>query len=366
MPAPGRWERCVEHRKADVGAFFRDYFGDSHGRVGLVATAGFDFRSLIVTELLASVTKNVDAVFVREERPSPEAGLVAMANKNLDRLQATYSTHHLVSINVFGDGNAVVGGRAIVARLQELGASMIQGWSDVVIDASAFSIGISFPLIKFFLEQAARGNPRNVHVVIAASPTTDDSIVPIPSDFMTLAHGFAGGLSLFEANSAAKLWLPQLALGRSAMLSTIYSAINPDDVCPILPFPAEDPRAADRLIEHYLSEFESGWEVDARDIVYAAENDPKDLYRTLLRLHELRTVVFEDIGGSVMVLSPLGSKAMALGVLMAAYELELSVAYVESEGFDSATVPLDTPTPEVIHLWLAGDVYAANATPDRD
>jgi hypothetical protein len=75
--------------------------------------------------------------------------------------------------------------------------------------------------------------------------------------------------------------------------------------------------------------------------------------------------VFEDIGGSVMVLSPLGSKAMSLAALMAAYELELSVAYVESEGFDSATLPLDAPTPELIHLWLAGDVYPAEATPAR-
>jgi len=175
---------------------------------------------------------------------------------------------------------------------------------------------------------------------------------------MTPAHGFAGGLSLFEVNRAAKLWLPQLALDRSAMLATIYSTVNPDDVCPILPFPAQDPRTADRLIEHYLEQFESTWEVDARDIVYAAENDPKDLYRTLIRLHHLRTDVFKDVGGSVMVLSPLGSRAMALGSLMAAYELDLTVAYVESEGFDSATVPRSAPEPELVHLWLAGDVYA--------
>ncbi len=357
MPEPGRWERCVEHRDSGVKQFFRDYFGSSRGRMGLIAAAGFDPRSCIVTELLASVTHNVDAIFIREERPAPDSSLVAMADQNLGRLQAACSNHQVIGVDIF-DGSAVVGGRVIATRLNERRASVIEGWTDVVIDASAFSVGISFPLIKFFLEQAARDTPRNVHVVIAASSVMDNSVVHIASDFMTPAHGFAGGLSLFEVNRAAKLWLPQLALDRSAMLATIYSTVNPDDVCPILPFPAQDPRTADRLIEHYLEQFESTWEVDARDIVYAAENDPKDLYRTLIRLHHLRTDVFKDVGGSVMVLSPLGSRAMALGSLMAAYELDLTVAYVESEGFDSATVPRSAPEPELVHLWLAGDVYA--------
>jgi hypothetical protein len=145
------------------------------------------------------------------------------------------------------------------------------------------------------------------------------------------------------------------------MLETIYRTINPDDVCPILPFPSHDPRAGDSLIAHYLDEFQSGWEVDGRDIIYAGENDPQDLYRTLRRLHELRRSVFQETGGSVVILSPMGNKALAIGALMAAYELEFAVAYVESEGYNPENVRVAADqgrAPELIHLWLAGDVYA--------
>ena len=58
------------------------------------------------------------------------------------------------------------------------------------------------------------------------------------------------------------------------MLDRIYQFVNPDDVCPILPFPAADPRRPDRLIEEYAAEMQSVWEVEPRDVVYADEKNP--------------------------------------------------------------------------------------------
>jgi len=349
----------VEHRDNGVGQFFLDYLRTGQRKpVGLVAAAGFDARSCVMTELLARASKDIDAIFIREERPAPDASLVERAHKNVATLQSALPRNQTISVEVFGEGSAVVGGRTVASKLRSLYEPLIKGWTDVFIDATAFSVGIGFPLIKFFLEQSARGTPRNVHVLIAADSATDDAVAPIASDSMTIVHGFGAGLSLYEAGQVAKLWLPQLAPKRAPMLDTIYRAINPDDVCPILPFPARRPRVSDELIRQYMTEFESTWEVDARDIVYSAENDPKDLYRTLVRMHKLWRSVFQDIGGSTLILSPLGSKAMALGALMAAYELNLAVTYVESEGFDSATVPsAPVDSLELIHLWLAGDVY---------
>jgi hypothetical protein len=75
-----------------------------------------------------------------------------------------------------------------------------------------------------------------------------------------------------------------------------------------------------------LEELEAGWEVDTRNIVYADEADPLDLYRTILRLDDLRKPVFKEVGGSLLVLSPLGSKIMALGALMGALERNLPVS----------------------------------------
>lgn len=89
---------------------------------------------------------------------------------------------------------------------------------------------------------------------------------------------------------------------------------------PNLAFSGPRPRLGDMLAEEYIVEFESAWKVDARDVVYADEQDPLHLYRTILRLDDLRKPVFRDAGGSILILSPLGTKVMSLGALMAALE----------------------------------------------
>ena len=61
----------------------------------------------------------------------------------------------------------------------------------------------------------------------------------------------------------------------------------------------------------------------------------------------------------MLILSPLGSKVTALGALMAALERDLPVAYLESIGYElSGTVPKEVDKPNLIHIWLEGDVYS--------
>ena len=167
-----------------------------------------------------------------------------------------------------------------------------------------------------------------------------------------------GGSTLDGLAAAAKLWLPQLAAGRRSALGRLYDFVAPHDTCPILPFPASNPRLGDALAEEYIVELESTWAVDTRNIVYADESDPLDLYRTILRLDDRRKPVFAGAGGSLLVLSPLGSKVMALGALMAALERDLPVAHLEPIGYTlQASVPDGASS--LVHIWLEGDVYPA-------
>ena len=138
----------------------------------------------------------------------------------------------------------------------------------------------------------------------------------------------------------------------------LHGFVNPHDTCPILPFPASNPRLGDELANDFLLEFENAWSVDTRNIVYAAEDDPLDLYRTILRLDDLRRPVFEEFGGSQLVLSPVGSKIMGLGALMAALERDLPVAYLEAIGYNFKDAqPAEHSCPFLVHIWLEGDVY---------
>ena len=86
--------------------------------------------------------------------------------------------------------------------------------------------------------------------------------------------------------------------------------------------------------------------------------DPLDLYRTILGLDDLRQSVFAETGGSMLILSPLGSKVMALGALMAALERDLPIAHLESIGYElQKSVPEAIDQPNLIHVWLEGEAY---------
>lgn len=337
-------------------SFVQNYFKDPARKVLFVAGAGFDPRSAVVARELASVCEKISAFLIRENRPNPAQNLMRRAETNVSALVETFTRREVVPIEIFGPDGAVVGGRNVVAALNR---QEFSGVSDVVIDISALSVGTSFPLIKYLVERVLGGKgPTNVHVFVAHEPSLDAAIVPVASDVPGHVHGFRGASTLSQAATAAKLWLPQLARDRRGTLIRLHDFVAPHDTCPILPFPASNPRLGDELANEFLSEFENTWSVDTRNILYASEDDPLDLYRTILKLDDLRRPVFEEFGGSLLVLSPVGSKIMALGALMAALERDLPVAYLEAIGYNFADAhPAEGGPPFLVHIWLEGEVY---------
>lgn len=356
MARQRRWDPCIAHRDEEVGVFIDEYFATEGRSVLLIGGAGFDPRSTVVARRLSATGVTLRALFLQERRPDPDPQLVERATANAEALTGLIADSSVEAVDIFGPDNAVIGGRNMVRVLNGIA---YDGVTDVIVDTSALSIGTSFPIIRFLVELSEkRDGPTNVHVFVAHDPELDASIQAIPSDKPDYIHGFKGASTLDGYAAAAKLWLPQLAAGRVGSLNRLHNFVQPHDTCPILPFPATNPRLGDILAEEFMTELESGWEVDTRALVYAAEEDPIDLYRTILRLDDLRKPVFQGVGGSLLVLSPLGSKVMALGALMAALERDLPVAHLESIGYDlQGAIPTDSEEPNLVHIWLEGDVY---------
>jgi hypothetical protein len=229
--------------------------------------------------------------------------------------------------------------------------------TDVVVDISALSVGTSFPMVRYLYEQATRTKLAvNLHLLVSSDPSLDESIKPVAGDTVGFVHGFRGRWALDATSTAAKLWLPQLARGRNSALQRIHDFIGPHETCPIVPFPSARPRLADDLLESFIAEVENAWQVDTRNLLHASESDPLDLYRTICRIDDLRTPVFAETGGSLLILSPMGSKILALGALMAALERDLPVAYLEAIAYEMGPVAAPA-SPQFLHLWLAGDIY---------
>jgi len=355
-----RWERAIDHHGEEVPEFVRDYFGREDRSVLLVVGAGFDPRSTHVARLLAEVLgERLKALLIREERARPDPALLALGERNLSALQHLIPSHSMAQIEIFAPDDAMIGGREAVGALRTM---PLDGRTDVVVDMSALSIGVSFPLVRALLERiTSRHTAVNLHVIASANAEIDDLIIPSGSEAFDTVHGFRGRWKLHETHEAAKLWLPQLARGQGPTLQRIHDQIEPDETAPILPFPARRPRRGDDLLDEFSREVLLAWDVDPRNLVYADEDNPLDLYRTVLQIDDARQPVFREVGGSLLFLSPTGSKALGIGTMMAAIERDFPVAYVEASGYQVDVASLERLTePEgtLVHVWLHGEAYA--------
>lgn len=358
-----RWDRCIVQRGSEVDTFLRDFLAAPERQLFVIAGGGFDPRSTVLGEALAKLRKaEIEALIIREERPGAGSELRKRADENCAHLCQLLPRARVVSIHVFADDTAVIGGREIV---RELNGVDFSGITDVLLDVSALSTGVFFPAASF-LYTSAQACGFNLHLFVTEEPAVDHGIVGYACDTPGPVHGFKGALGLEKSRDAAKLWLPQLVPGRSKTLDRIYRYLTPDDVCPILPFPASDPRLPDLLVDEYRELLIDGWGVDFRHCFYAAENDPLDLYRTILRIEHTRRRVFSEAGGSLVTISPTGSKILSIGALLAALEKDLPVVLIESVAYE---VQLDTfersvsalRAQHLVHVWISGEAYHSHA-----
>lgn len=352
-----RWDPCISHRDDHARQFIADYFSQADRQALLVCGAGFDPRATATATLLnAAAGGRLQAHLIREHRPRPEPALLKAADANQAALQALVPRHQVHQVDIFSaDEKTVVAGKRIV---QTFGALPLDGVTDIVVDLSALSTGISFPLIRYLISRAdATAGFPNVHVLVSTSPPTDDAVRAELMDQHQIVPGFGEELMLAGVRRH-RLWLPQLGKRAAAALDLIQARMQFEEICPILPFPARSPRAVEELVEAYRVQLSETWVVDDRDLLYAAEDDPLDLYRTILRIDTLRGATFQIEGGSLTVLSPLGTKAMALGALLAALERDLPIIYVEAQRYKMVSAPAAQPD-GLIHLWLTGQAYPA-------
>jgi hypothetical protein len=182
-----------------------------------------------------------------------------------------------------------------------------------------------------------------------------------PASQAQAVRGFAGPSS-FQAMPIARIWLPQLGRGRVETLRKIRATHDSVyKVCPVVPFPARNPRRADELLPEYQPALVDEWKVDARDYIYVSEKNPLDCYRTISTLKKRYDKTVDEVFFPQIILSPLGSRVIAAGAMMAAVEHGLSVHYVETLRYEFKTSALSAQPQDkdmIVHIWLHGPVYA--------
>lgn len=352
-----KYRDYIWHLEDEASGFIEEYF-TADKKVLFIGSIGFDPRTFkIYQELNKSAADSVYPVFIREERELVSEPLKASADANFEYLSKLLGHKlDLHRIAIFADDRAVVGGRRIAEFARSIDLST---YTDIVIDISSMSRGIFFPLIlclRQLIEAQATG--QSLHVFVIDHPELDYSYLPQYEDRPDYMHGFDGGVQKVGTGNSIKLWLPQLAPQRKPIYESLYAFINPTDVCPILPFPGTKAKRVDDLAFEYQEQMAT-WNTELQNIFLASESDPLDLYHTVQRVHNSRKNLFKDIYNTFTVLSPLGTKVSTIGGMLAAMDLELPVAYVETAGYHcQSELPASDDGGRLVHVWVDGPVYS--------
>jgi hypothetical protein len=100
-----------------------------------------------------------------------------------------------MDVSIFSaDESTVIGGREAV---RQLNAVDLTGVTDILLDMSALSIGVSFPLASLLFQRAKeRPDFPNVHIMATASAATDDSVTSELLDRYQMVLGFSADWEL--------------------------------------------------------------------------------------------------------------------------------------------------------------------------
>lgn len=357
------WENCLTHFDDGVYEFIDDYFSQTSRHCVLVAGAGFDPRTKrIAQRLSAAMGPRVHGFFIREERGDPAINLQKLADENESQLKDVIANAKIAHIQIFSaDDQAPIGGHGVRTALEKY--DWPEEVTDIVLDMSALSTGVGFPLAKLLLERAEANPSVSLHVMVVSNPELDDRIVGEPSPQVQSVRGYSGPSGGYETLPVARIWLPQLGRGRVETLRRIRNTLDSVyKVCPVVPFPARNPRRADELLAEYQGQLLNEWQVDARDLIYVSERNPLDCYRTISTLKSRYDRTVDGVFFPQLILSPFGSKVIAVGAMMAAIEHDLSVQYVETLRYEFESIGTkvsDAPPDMAVHVWLHGPVYGS-------
>ena len=82
-----------------------------------------------------------------------------------------------------------------------------------------------------------RGFEAEIQVVVCENPELDAAIEDQGVADAGPVGGFTDGLRYDSLPSGTRIWAPVIGEGAGAALEAVFTFLEPDEVCPVLPFP---------------------------------------------------------------------------------------------------------------------------------
>ncbi|MFB2891714.1 hypothetical protein ACE1CI_02100 [Aerosakkonemataceae cyanobacterium BLCC-F50] len=373
-----RWENYLMKHGKEFITFWEELLSERERNLLFVLGLGFDPRMCQGLETILKVggrgKRTCLLIEFDEGANSPSkdyADLVQVNFQTLNKLldgRGSIKRHPLQMWS--NNGQLGLGSQAykVFKNLEDLAE-----FTDVIVDISAIPKGIYLSIIAKLLaliDFSLKDNyPHyvkipNLHVLVSENISLDRRIQQQGLDEKaTYLHGFSGDIGREGTPNVTKIWFPVLGEGKITQLRRIHDYLDrPSEICPVIPSPSINPRRGDTLLlQEYRSLLFDELKVEPRNIIYASEQNPFEAYRQLYRTIFQYSTALEVLGGCNAFISPLSSKLLSIGSLLAAYEIKqdfpVGIIHVESRGYQMLSPEEKDNESELFTLWLAGECY---------
>ncbi len=343
--------------------FWAQRLKEDSASVCVITGIGFDPRCVVGIERILTVcdSTRVAVVGLRLNVPSetnePSRVRNKLAELNEQKVLACPAKKLGTGQIHLQDGSRFpVGGPTAVEFVASL-LPELSKYKHVVVDISGLPRSIFYPAVAFLCSRSDLGLIQNLHVVVTEDEHLDSSITL--SEF-----GDADYIHTFRmAGNKKAVWVPVLNNDERDRVLKIFNLLKENcvEICPILPFPAKSLRRADDILINNSEVLFQELDVLSTNILLCDESNPFDIYRKILGLHDYYVEKLSGLMGDVTtVVSPLSSKLLSLGMLLAAIERKLPVSYVEAGLYQPPVDEIQRYIPDLdqtLEIWLTGEPY---------
>lgn len=333
----------------------------------LILGLGFDGRCLVTLKALASckLGDRLGCLALRlVSRPSfGKSGelINKLGQSNSEEFSKirSYRSEGVFETETHDNEGHYIGGRKALSILAT-NSAILGKYTDIIVDISGMPRGVFFPTLSYLIHQADLGKFRNLHAAVVEDPDLDTCIVGYEYGQADYVHTFR------HLGEEKTVWLPLVGSSEVARLEKIHNKLRSSciEICPIVPFPAVSLRRADDIIVKHAELLFESFLVSHENLIMCDEHTPFDVYRKIMDVEAYyrdRLSGIHGIGPVTTIVSPLSSKTLCLGMLLAAVEHNLPVCHVEAGALevdvDRMTAILATSKYVPKEIWLTGEPY---------
>lgn len=365
-----RWENYVLARGTEAQEFWEDLLSSRSTALLYITSQGFDPRMCdgVAMVLGAGGSGVRDCLLVQygddAELESSERESVQRNREQLDKLFDARGHISEVVVSVRDEQRKFVGADEVASAVRDVDLSQ---YEHIVVDMSSTPRTMALTILAYMLfasdRALANGTCLNVHVISVESADIDRAIDQLGIDESpTMLPGFVAEIDAERSSEEPRVWFPILGEGKVAHVTKLNEYIRPSEICPVVPSPSRWPRRGDELVQEYRETLFDVFRVDPRNIIYAAETNPFECYRQLHRSISAYREALEIIGGFKAFVSPLSSRLLSVGALLACYELrdtvKVGIAYVEAHNYHiNIETAMAAGERLPYTLWVAGEAY---------